>query len=447
MVPPPGDEVPAYAHSFLYDVPILRDEWSTLHQPIMHRRVVLGHNLSRLYLFRPDYKGVVYEAADMITIPFTTHGYEALATIPADHPILEVFAFILNTQDGAYRGRFRLERRNDLYKFVLHRIPDILFGVDTYTDESQEASTIADEPTIAVQCAAPTNPRKRASFPLYLQEFMARARKAKTCDSSVDVTDTELPTAEQPASTTAEQPASTTTEQPASTSTPTPIAHQPRTAATVQPEPLQDTPEPKGEPRKTMTHVRNYRFGIQTWFRGVKYRSRLEARFAMAMHEMEIPFVYECMTFTRPSGGTYTPDFFLPRQQLWIELKPHRPHLEEEMKCEEMSTTGFRVVLMYGENVKALPFSSEKDAVARTGARTYEHRDALRGMAWINGDKLAGETVFVVGANPRGNSVMQMMGSIDVPHLDQIVRSSDRRWDNHQISQALFVAGTHKFEE
>jgi hypothetical protein len=161
---------------------------------------------------------------------------------------------------------------------------------------------------------------------------------------------------------------------------------------------------------------------------------------------MNIPFIYEPVTFSRPSGGKYMPDFFLPRQQLWVELKPQRPHIEEELKCEEMSSVGFRVALVYGESIDCPPFRHEAVAKRESGARDYKHKDGLRGMAWIDGEKLAGDTVFVKGANPRPRgSPLEALGMTEQPHLDQIASTRDMRWESEQILSALQRAGAEKF--
>jgi len=188
-------------------------------------------------------------------------------------------------------------------------------------------------------------------------------------------------------------------------------------------------------------------FGLPTLYCGITYRSRKEARFAVALTVMGIPFNYENMSFRRPDGGNYLPDFFLPRQQLYVELKPQLPHLEEERKCEEMSEKGYRIVLIYGENIECPPFRSEAQAKRESGSRDYLHKHGLRGMAWIDGNKLAGETVFVVGASPQqGGSPLQVMGDVNTVHLDQVCNTRDMRWNTSHILELLRVAGDEKFE-
>jgi hypothetical protein len=172
---------------------------------------------------------------------------------------------------------------------------------------------------------------------------------------------------------------------------------------------------------------------IPTHFQGVQYKSRLEAKFARLLQLLNVRFVYEPMRHVKSGGGTYTIDFFLPTQQLYVELKPKRPHLEEEQRCEEMSSQGFRVALMYGSSLYKPPFRSE--LWKGRSHRDYAHHDALRGMCWIDGVKLAGDTVFVVG-NEGARTGLEMPGDAK-PHLNQVVSTKDMRW-NHPLILTAF---------
>lgn len=63
---------------------------------------------------------------------------------------------------------------------------------------------------------------------------------------------------------------------------------------------------------------------IPTVFDGVRYRSRLEARWAMFFKEVGIPAEYEAMN-SNTALGTYTPDLFLPLGYIAVEIKPIFP--------------------------------------------------------------------------------------------------------------------------
>jgi hypothetical protein len=64
---------------------------------------------------------------------------------------------------------------------------------------------------------------------------------------------------------------------------------------------------------------------IETLYRGYRFRSRLEARWAVFFQTLGVPWLYEPEGFTLPSGKYYLPDFrlrlFYP-EAFWVEVKP-----------------------------------------------------------------------------------------------------------------------------
>jgi hypothetical protein len=73
-------------------------------------------------------------------------------------------------------------------------------------------------------------------------------------------------------------------------------------------------------PNKTVTAVR----AIETTAYGHRFRSRLEARYAVFLASMGVSWQYEPQGFNLPSGN-YLPDFFLPLLDggTWMEIKPY----------------------------------------------------------------------------------------------------------------------------
>ena len=61
---------------------------------------------------------------------------------------------------------------------------------------------------------------------------------------------------------------------------------------------------------------------IETCYDGYKFRSRLEARWAVFFHEAGIEYQYEPEGFSLPDGSWYLPDFYLPWFGMYIEIKP-----------------------------------------------------------------------------------------------------------------------------
>lgn len=61
---------------------------------------------------------------------------------------------------------------------------------------------------------------------------------------------------------------------------------------------------------------------IETMYNGYRFRSRLEARWAVFFDTLKVRWQYEPEGFQLPSGNRYLPDFYLTDLDLWIEIKP-----------------------------------------------------------------------------------------------------------------------------
>lgn len=59
---------------------------------------------------------------------------------------------------------------------------------------------------------------------------------------------------------------------------------------------------------------------IETEYNGYKFRSRLEARWAVFFDALGIEYEYEKEGYDL-DGIRYLPDFWLPRLDLWAEIK------------------------------------------------------------------------------------------------------------------------------
>ena len=96
---------------------------------------------------------------------------------------------------------------------------------------------------------------------------------------------------------------------------------------------------------------------IETTYNGYRFRSRLEARWAVFFDEMNFKWEYE------PEGyelgdDRYLPDFRLPEHRLWVEIKPGkipdlaraihdgRSALQRARKLADAS--GWNVIICYG---------------------------------------------------------------------------------------------------
>lgn len=71
-----------------------------------------------------------------------------------------------------------------------------------------------------------------------------------------------------------------------------------------------------------------------TTYNGITYRSRIEARWAAFFDHLNIRFSYEPKAFDLGALGWYLPDFYLPQQAFWIEVKARDP---EPIELEKLS--------------------------------------------------------------------------------------------------------------
>ena len=88
---------------------------------------------------------------------------------------------------------------------------------------------------------------------------------------------------------------------------------------------------------------------IETVYKGYRFRSRLEARWAVFFDTLGIPYEYEKEGYDL-DGVWYLPDFWLPRHEYWIEIKGERPTDEEEEKASRLAKqSGKLVAICFGE--------------------------------------------------------------------------------------------------
>ena len=209
---------------------------------------------------------------------------------------------------------------------------------------------------------------------------------------------------------------------------------------------------------------------LSTRFRGMVFRSRLEARFAVFLEALGVTYWYERMAFCvaarggddPPAGGagpaTYRPDFWLPAMRTVLELKPAYPHAEEEARCAQVARLGFRVVLLYGAEIDR-PSRSEHDE----GGRTYRHRAAMRGMCWeAGGRRLAGDYAFcyhdpradpatprppVAPAPPPSTSAASadVAASAGAVTIEAMHEAGEARYAHPRLLAAMRLAREHRF--
>ena len=87
---------------------------------------------------------------------------------------------------------------------------------------------------------------------------------------------------------------------------------------------------------------------IETRYKGYRFRSRLEARWAIAFDQMGLPWEYEPEGYALP-GGNYLPDFRLPFGFVEIKAKGMRTERSDLLVCELYSLTGTPAFIIDGD--------------------------------------------------------------------------------------------------
>ena len=96
---------------------------------------------------------------------------------------------------------------------------------------------------------------------------------------------------------------------------------------------------------------------IETFYNGYRFRSRLEARWAVFFDAAKIKYHYEPEGFVLSDGTHYLPDFYLDDFELYVEIKPFDKRVvdhvgdgnEWEQKCRNFrDSTEKAILLCYG---------------------------------------------------------------------------------------------------
>ncbi len=89
---------------------------------------------------------------------------------------------------------------------------------------------------------------------------------------------------------------------------------------------------------------------IQTWYKGIFFRSRTEARWAKLFDCLDIEWEYEVEGFVLKDGICYLPDFYLPIFEggMYVEVKGKFTQEEKELCRDFCYESGKKILLAEG---------------------------------------------------------------------------------------------------
>ncbi len=191
---------------------------------------------------------------------------------------------------------------------------------------------------------------------------------------------------------------------------------------------------------------------IETRYKGYRFRSRLEARWAVFFDALGVPYEYEKQGFDLGEVGWYLPDFWLPREKEWVEIKP-----APWVKCQYLylagKMTGWRHALDLRGHHMTGPHEEKSHNVAFHGSSSGEISivdDCLDGIirsdamvCWIDRLDCYGTLIEAGYAHARNIPIHLGIAPVLYPRLQaKAHREADNGGCNGCPDHALWFLGT-----
>lgn len=99
---------------------------------------------------------------------------------------------------------------------------------------------------------------------------------------------------------------------------------------------------------------------IQTEYNCFKFRSRLEARWAIFFDSLGIKYEYETEGYELSGGVKYLPDFYLPEFDKFVEVKGMNEHIRDDLDKLRLFVCCVKKSVII---LSAIPFSNEAEGL------------------------------------------------------------------------------------
>lgn len=116
---------------------------------------------------------------------------------------------------------------------------------------------------------------------------------------------------------------------------------------------------------------------IETEYKGYRMRSRLEARWGVFFDTLDIKWEYEKEGYDL-DGIWYLPDFWLPEQKCWVEIKGQEPTSEELQKAKQLQVKSGRPVYILAGSI----------GVEQDDKYTFDWKLTFTCIGFINGEPM-----------------------------------------------------------
>jgi hypothetical protein len=170
-------------------------------------------------------------------------------------------------------------------------------------------------------------------------------------------------------------------------------------------------------------------------YNGRAFHSDLQARWAVFFDALAVPYEYKSQTFALPYGGSFAPDFWLPRQRVWIHTSLGLPDEDELVRAADLSFATRQFVYVFWDTIGehriytfSLPFYEQG----------YDKRYVLSLCS------RCGQLIVVTPL--RGDDAYQFMGNCPICE-DIIMQKSRDITENAHLNEAYTRARSTTFEQ
>ena len=176
---------------------------------------------------------------------------------------------------------------------------------------------------------------------------------------------------------------------------------------------------------------------IETRYKGFRFRSRLEARWAVFFDTLGVKYEYELEGFSLPSGVAYLPDFFLPDLQVFVEVKPTEqiPYVDLKKMIEFALEGDHQLLLIVGS-----PTQEQAYVINRRTCSSIEEYEAD-----FEGQATEEQMVEAVFESLRDWSQVQF-GVTPLSRRWDLIYKTLPPYEDHALQEALLKAKQARFE-
>lgn len=121
---------------------------------------------------------------------------------------------------------------------------------------------------------------------------------------------------------------------------------------------------------------------IETRYKGYRFRSRLEARWAVFFDTLGIEWEYEKEGYDLGESGWYLPDFWLPKQNIFAEIKPYTPDAKAWMVFQELDTPAINKMIGLSAITGAGVILLDSDLATLCYRKSYDYQ-VMKGYLFV----------------------------------------------------------------